>query len=509
MAADELLVHDEETPIVQNAWPVLIAALLLCVTGFVVSIVARGSWLWCFPVFGVFAAGLAVYIQPRAPLVLAAAGVSALLAKFTAGNAGWDWSAGLFFGVAAGVALFSAVVLLLPRPAQKVAVSLVILFHFGGILSAVTSAPPPAWVGQQAWTYIFRPYLQFMYFNNAYHFYSPEPGPASLVWFFIEYEEDADGTRYYRWIKVPELDDDGRPIEYGPTGERRRYPYVNYTRRLSLAESINKPSKRAPTPKILEDRVKLADAIPTHPVQRFPLPAQYQEPDLMAKQWLASYARHVARTYRHEAAPHKKVKSVKVYRVTHLILNADQMERVDSNHPDWLLLKNRHFYDPITYLPVFVGEFDVDGNLLSLKREFNLDNGQLAKEERDPLLYWMIPILQDPNKGALGIETEDVADGVRIRKLVPGRAAFRADLRAGDVIYAIRRAGENRTYPWYDVRTTEELRDFIERMRPGEVVELRIRAGDDKHEVFVRLMPRIVDYLKLHAEGDITERNKI
>src|SRR5207244_2073818 len=101
----------------------------------------------------------------------------------------WD-SAALLFRVGTVLAAVGALVVLLPPFGRKIIASLFILFHFGGILTAVTSVSPAPWLSTQIWTTVYRPYLFFLWMNNAYHFYSPEPGPANLMWFCIEYESD-------------------------------------------------------------------------------------------------------------------------------------------------------------------------------------------------------------------------------------------------------------------------------------------------------------------------------
>ena len=97
-----------------------------------------------------------------------------------------------------------------------------ILIHFGGMITAATTIDPPGaaapWVSEMLWVHVYRPYLQFMYLNNAYHFYSPEPGPPALVWFHIKYK---DGR--VKWFKIPHRDDDPVPI--------------HHTRLLSITES--------------------------------------------------------------------------------------------------------------------------------------------------------------------------------------------------------------------------------------------------------------------------------
>ena len=123
-------------------------------------------------------------------------------------------------------ALAGVVLVLLPTPARMIVVGVLVLVHFGGMITAATTIDPPGasapWVSQQAWLW-YRPYLQFMYLNNAYHFYSPEPGPPALVWFHIKYK---DGQ--VKWVKIPHRDDDPVPI--------------HHTRLLSITESTAMPS---------------------------------------------------------------------------------------------------------------------------------------------------------------------------------------------------------------------------------------------------------------------------
>src|SRR5206468_1977763 len=67
------------------------------------------------------------------------------------------------------------------------------------------------------------------YLNNAYRFYSPEPSPASQLWFRIEYEH-GEGDRKEvrpRWSKLPDMDEQGH-YKYAVT--------LQSTRRLALTE---------------------------------------------------------------------------------------------------------------------------------------------------------------------------------------------------------------------------------------------------------------------------------
>src|SRR6185437_5083979 len=129
-------------------------------------------------------------------------------------------------GVLIGLALFGSFVVLLPRTGRRIVAVILVVLHFGGILTAITAVPPrnePApWLSMQSWTRIYRHYLTFAYLTNAYHFYSPDPGPPTLLWFHVEY---ADGS--YRWIKLP---------------NRRESPVGLHHQRMPAAtESTNNP----------------------------------------------------------------------------------------------------------------------------------------------------------------------------------------------------------------------------------------------------------------------------
>ncbi len=277
----------------------------------------------------------------------------------------WD-TAIMVLWVVVGVMLAGALLWQLPRLVRRCIISLLAVVHFIGILSAVNSvAPPnapPSWVMLQVWTRVYRPYLQFMYLNNAYHFYSPEPGPATLLWFRIEYQ---DGSS--RWVKVPNRED-------FPTR-------LAYQRRLAMTESTNMLNWQTPPffQEMLMQRRLEGNRFKDGPVPLYPdlhETMQYREPVPYSKKMVAAYARHVARNYPNETQPDLEVKGVKVYRVTHQIISAPDLSR--GIHP----------LDPTLYWPYYQGEFDTDGNL---------------KAQLDPFRYWLIPIVKeekDPRPGA-------------------------------------------------------------------------------------------------------------
>jgi hypothetical protein len=319
----------------------------------------------------------------------------------------WD-SFAMLLRVAVGVGLAGAGLLLLPPIARRLTLVLLVLFHFGGILSAVGSPAPPnspaSWLINQLWVGFYRPYLHFCYLNNAYHFYSPDPGPPMVLWFRIEYEGGKS-----RWIEVPTL------------AEARSK--LAFQRRLALTESVNQ--LKSSTPYDFDTRLALrVDAgrnykngpIPLLNDPIMPRNFEYREPVPYAKQLLKSYARYVLTHYECEDDPTLQPKKVKIYRVIHGIPDQSQV----ALGPDF------NAYDPTMYLPYYQGEFNTDGELLD-GPEFK--EGVVVKRG-DPFLYWLIPIKHELKEG---YEPREGPDG---KTLPPGPNDFRlADylkVHAGD-----------------------------------------------------------------------------
>lgn len=385
---DEVRIEGEEADVTHgpftNPWPALWIGLATTLAALVLSWVVDaglGPVRFGLLAVGLLAGGIAVAIRPRSAAVLGLAAGIALVASITGPATEWD-SARMVLRVLAVVAGVSAILVLLPRSLGRIAFSLLIVFHFGGITVAVTS-PPQGWVSNQLWFRVYRPYLQFMYLNNAYHFYAPEPGPTPLLWFCIEYDTDQDG-RNLRWVKVPALDQNG--VARRPDGSRL-WPNLEYTRRLSLAESANLP-RSAPNPlvfQLLLEHRQRAGQLRQIPMRNdMYADMQYREPSDTSKLYIRSYVRHVAGRYsQFETKPNLKIKSIKVYKVIHQLINAPY------------LAQGAEPTDPTLYLPYFMGEFDTEGNLQvpSNAIEFlNPDTGQF--EKRDPFLYWLIPIMR-------------------------------------------------------------------------------------------------------------------
>jgi hypothetical protein len=290
----------------------------------------------------------------------------------------WD-SMQLAVNVLIALALGGAVLLMLPSIPRKIIASLLIVFHFLGIVTAVSTVPAPnnvtPWIPSQLWIRVYRPYLQFFFLNNAYHFYSPEPGPPEWLWFLVTYQ---NGEK--EWVKVPDREHD--------------LLMMHNTRMLSVsaAGTDNFSRPRADQPDnpplmqwsaLLERRRLEGERMhiplfndPGYPVP--PPPAQYSEPVWeYTKEMCASFAKHVAQTHPWRGSPDNTVKTVKVYHLRHNIVEPSQLaQRFDP-------------WDPSLFQVWFEGEFSPDGDPLSVERD---ENGTIVSQ--DPFLYWQLPIFR-------------------------------------------------------------------------------------------------------------------
>jgi hypothetical protein len=353
MARDLALSSGPDDRIFKSPWPALGIGLALTA--------ASALWYLIFKTFivpvafaGSLAAGAGVAIRPKSALVLGLAACSGLLGWSGLGGnpegsvADWDSARGAVL-VLTGIAVLAAVLLCLPRLVRRLVISLLVVFHFVGIMTAATSVPPNPVLSTVLWAHVYRPYLEFFYLVNAYHFYSPDPGPGTLVWFYVIYE-------------------DGTEQEYILPDHDKNMPALEYQRYISLAESgINQKSNVPMESGKWERRLRAGDRdrIGVYPGVSAEL--QYREPTpWYSKRILESYARYVARNVPHPTDAAKKVISVKVYLVIHNILSPKEI--VDDIGPETKSL----------YMPYFMGEFDADGKL---------------KDPNDPYLYWLIPIL--------------------------------------------------------------------------------------------------------------------
>jgi hypothetical protein len=336
-------------------------------------------------VAGMIVAGAGLSLRPRWPGGWLVAALASLLAGLGF-PASWDTFRLVGF-VFAGLAAAGAALTALPPIFRVVFASAAVLFHFAGIFTAIMNPPPTPYLSSQLWTVAFRPYLQFAYLNNAYQFYSPDPGPASEAWFCIEYAplptdpvaegpdgkplQDDEGHPIYKkttlWVKVPRRDRDFKD----PLGQ-------SYYRRLSLTENISHGQSLSDFPTKVQDeltrrRMVAANTIPL--AAEMPVAWQYRMPNEgVATILIPSYVRHVCRRY---AKPDRDIVGVKVYRVTHNVVQPQFLvgPEVDGKR------RPGDPYSPTTYLPYYMGEFSVNGELRYLN---------------DPMLYWLVPILVNP-----------------------------------------------------------------------------------------------------------------
>lgn len=295
---------------------------------------------------GLFVIGTVIAQKPCHLLVLLVGCVTAILAV-AATHQSWE-SARLLFMVMASVAGFASIVLCLPRPFRMAVISGLAVFHFLGVLSAITSPPPQSWISNWTWVTLFRPHLVFCYTNNAYQFYSPEPGPATLLWFCIEMK---DGEKF--WYKIPRKPE----THLDPMS-------VEFFRRLSMTEAINQNQSLISVPAdVLQDRLNVNSLIPVLP--DVPAVAQYRPPQPHVRRIMSSYVRHLMNSPEFEG----RVNFVRVYRVLHKMMNAKEF--ADGQNP----------FGESTYMPYYFGTYDAEGTLL---------------DPDDPLLFWLIPIQRAP-----------------------------------------------------------------------------------------------------------------
>lgn len=322
---------------------------------------------------------------------------------------------------------------------RKVLLSLFVLLHFTGILTAVTAVPAGSqvpWLPTQIWTHFYRPYLSFIYLNNAYHFYSPEPGPPTLVWFRIEYSaiEDGEEKIYTQWVRLAERKDCATRLQY--------------QRLLALTESVNKP-QQASYAKISalatrRDHIEHAAARGRPPewwrtderpkgIELYPgldPSAQYSEPNEMSRLYLSSYVNHVAKHYPYEDNPKAKVKAIQVYKLIHNIALPSQISR--GYDP----------LDPAMYKVYFFGRYTPDGTLIAprmtpedeqthpqmkyLVYQDQNGTGQLV-QRREPIqdlyLYWLLPVYREPK-----VRNPDIND-FKDWKLIDGLEKHTGDTR--------------------------------------------------------------------------------
>ncbi len=353
------------------------------VLGLVATAIGSPPWVIhtarLFLVFaGAITVGAAVSMRPDLWQTWAIGAGAGLLAM--AGTpAHWD-SFRLLFGAIAAVAGAWTLALLAPSRYRLPVLSVGLVFHFSGIFFATTTPPPTPWVSEQAFGRVYTPYLQFVYMRNAYHFYSPEPGPASVIICLLKTETgtDAQGRKQYKtqWYVLPK-----RPADVkDPLG-------LTYYRRLSITEQLARvtpgllqSSNAAEKNELLTRRRAVSRFIPLAPgEEQF---TQYRLPEPSVSRFvLPSYASHIILENTDTATAGKT--TVKIYRVEHRTMSVEEFANT-RDQTDTITSP----YHPSTYRPFFLGEFGfvADPDKPGAVR-IELLNPQ------EPMLYWLIPIV--------------------------------------------------------------------------------------------------------------------
>lgn len=242
--------------------------------------------------------------------------------------------------------------LVIPEVARRVFLVGSLTFHFCGILSAVLSVPPPngnaPWLVSQAWTHVYRPYLLFIYQNNAYHFYSPEPGPPSFLWLQITY---TDGGK--RWFRLPDTENSPTPM--------------HFQRMLSIGESASSAVQREAGAFRSEAVIqKMAQLLGLEKLPRGTIePITWREPMPNAKHLMCSYVRSLMSRFPHpEGNPEANILEGHLWRVVHSIIQ-----------PGEIAIDGRDGSERRYFVTIYQGEYNEKGSL---------------QDPNDPLLYWML-----------------------------------------------------------------------------------------------------------------------
>lgn len=324
-------------------------------------------------------AGGALSLRPDSPLVWLLAALTAAANSFGFPDH-WD-SGQMLMRVVAGAGFVGAVLLAVTRVQRRTAILGFVAFHFSSLLVATTWPDSTPWITNQLGQRFYLPFMQFTYLRNAYHFYSPEPGPASHLFALLTYELDeldpATGKpkTLHEWFTLPRRDTQWKD----PLGQ-------TYYRRLSLTENAvrantdlgNNSDERA------QVNARRADvAMPTRPgVKKIPHPPStyevefrwYAQPQADVSRFLLpSFTKHLAVEF---TSPGYKVVNVKLYRAEHRIVTTQ-----------YFVTQKLSPFHPTLYRVYFLGDYTSEGQLV---------------DSQDPMLYWLIPVL--PKGGKLKLD---------------------------------------------------------------------------------------------------------
>lgn len=329
---------------------------------------------------GLVLIGYALSLRPEQTQLWVISSVACGLAALIGIPTSWD-SAQLLALVCTLGSLAGTLLTALPTTVSLSLISLGALFHFGGIFVATTLPEPTPWWSNQASARLYQPYLSFIYMRNAYHFYSPDPGPASHLFVLLTYERDkldpvtGKNEVLNEWITLPRRDKHMKD----PLG-------LTYYRRLSLTEMVSGTIPDLYTASsfekgdVRERRIRQAallaedERIPLADPAMMPEYLQYRvpRPDI-TRYLLPSYAKHLAVENSQPARngePALKVTKIRIYRAEHSIIQPTEF------------IKARDVYHPTTFRVYYLGEYDPEGKLI---------------DSTDPMLYWLVPVAPKVN----------------------------------------------------------------------------------------------------------------
>jgi hypothetical protein len=321
----------------------------------------------------VAATGLSM--RPKLPLVWLLAFAVAVVVMFGL-PPHWD-SFRMLSRVLAVIAILGAALAAMPLNWRYGFLSAAAMVHFGSLLVATTWPDPAPWLSTQLAARVYMPYFRFMYLGNAYHFYSPEPGPANHLFVLIKYNVGGNDkpVYVYEWIDIPNRKDHFKD----PLG-------MTYYRRLSLTELVSQSAPANITP---QNRAKLeagqlrskAAVVSENGSKVIPIDLTLDSQDMQYRvaypqlrgQILPSYAKHIASAY---TAKDREVVSVKLFRVEHRVIPAEFfLNRYENGQ---MIKPGNSPFHPTTYRPYYYGEYNPQGELMN---------------PLDPMLYWLVPIV--------------------------------------------------------------------------------------------------------------------
>jgi len=346
------------------AFPAFVSTLRILLTGLAAVVGAIGLSLRAqLPLAWVLAAAVAFGVSLGLP-------------------AHWD-SIQMLNRVLAVIALLGGALVALPVNWRYGLLSAAAMIHFGAILVAVTWPEPAPWLSNQLAGRFYMPYYRFMYLGNAYHFYSPEPGPANHLFALVQFQVDGKEKPEFGWIDIPNRRDHFKD----PLG-------MTYYRRLSLTELVSQSTPASGMQfnyaKLQAQELRKKATVVSENGSKMPVPlnADIDPIDIQYRvaytqlrgQTLPSYAKHIASEYETPAEPGKPgrhVVSVKLFRVEHRVIPAQAfLDKYDDNGNR--VERGTSPFHPVTYRPYYLGEYNPAGELTN---------------PLDPMLYWLVPIV--------------------------------------------------------------------------------------------------------------------